>query len=67
MKCLKCGGRINHRECCELETWGDKHVEYWVGTCANCETVHQWEETYLFADIEDLRIVDYSETAECKG
>ena len=61
MKCLKCDERISRRECYELETFGDKHIEYWVGTCANCGTTHQWEEIYLFSGIEDLRIVDYSE------
>lgn len=67
MKCLKCDGRINYRECHECQNLGDKYIKYWVGTYADCGTVHQWEETYLFLGIDNLCIVDYSEMAECKG
>jgi hypothetical protein len=61
MKCLKCGGHIDNCERCESEFSGHKHTDYWVGTCANCGTIHQWEEIFISTGIDDLRIVDYSE------
>ena len=58
MRCLKCGGLIDNRERCESEFFDYKHIDCWVGTCVDCGTTYQWEETFISTGIDNFRILD---------
>lgn len=54
MKCPKCNGVIECDDTFDTSTCDDRHIEYCVGHCINCDTEYQWKEVYIFKGQEDL-------------
>lgn len=57
MYCLKCGGVIECDDTFDSSTCDNRHVDYCVGHCRDCDTEYQWEEVYEFKDFENLEVV----------
>lgn len=57
MECLKCGASIEWDNTYDSDTCDNKHIEYCIGHCPECDTIYNWQEIYKFEGQENLKIV----------
>lgn len=57
MECLKCGAPIECDDIYDFNTCDNKHINYCIGHCLECNTEYNWQEIYKFEGQENLKIV----------
>lgn len=61
LKCKKCGGEIQHRECVDVEVSNsgkDAVICTFDGYCHKCKTEYTWTEEYRYHHREELKIFE---------